>query len=115
MLLFLRRNHGSKVGCGCGFRCRPGLTASGLRDQNNRHVVMLRGRRRLFLLHNSTCASAFPVAIGMPGWETSTGRFEVLQKIPNPGGASVRRAGGGAGSRQSLAATDRLSSRLPRP
>ena len=55
-----------------------------LRDQNNRHVVMLRGRRRLFLLHNSNLRHAFPVAIGMPGWETPTGRFEVLQKIPNP-------------------------------
>ena len=41
-----------------------------LRDQNNRHVVMLRGRRRLFLLHNSNLRHAFPVAIGMPGWET---------------------------------------------
>ena len=55
-----------------------------LRGNNRRHVVMLRGRRRVFLLDNGRLRNAFPVAIGMPGWETPTGRFEVLQKIPNP-------------------------------
>ena len=55
-----------------------------LRGQTSRHVVMLRGRRRVFLLENGNLNNAFPVAIGMPGWETPTGRFEVLQKIPNP-------------------------------
>ena len=55
-----------------------------LRGNSTRHVVMLRGRRRVFLLDNGRLRNAFPVAIGMPGWETPTGRFEVLQKIPNP-------------------------------
>ena len=55
-----------------------------LRSNSTRHVVMLRGRRRVFLLDNGRLCNAFPVAIGMPGWETPTGRFEVLQKIPNP-------------------------------
>ena len=55
-----------------------------LRGNSRRHVVMLRGRRRVFLLDNGRLRNAFPVAIGMPGWETPTGRFEVLQKIPNP-------------------------------
>ena len=55
-----------------------------LRGQSSRHVVMLRGRRRVFLLDNGRLRNAFPVAIGMPGWETPTGGFEVLQKIPNP-------------------------------
>ena len=55
-----------------------------LHGQNSRHVVMLRGRRRVFLLDNGELRNAFPVAIGMPGWEIPTGRFEVLQKIPNP-------------------------------
>ncbi|WP_255615963.1 L,D-transpeptidase [Synechococcus sp. MU1642] len=44
----------------------------------------LRGRRRVFLLDKGELRSAFPVAIGMPGWKTPTERFEVLQKIPNP-------------------------------
>ena len=56
-----------------------------LRSNSIRHVVMLRGRRRVFLLDNGRLRDAFPVAIGMPpGWETPTGRFEVLQKVPNP-------------------------------
>ena len=55
-----------------------------LRGQNRRHGVMLRGRRRMFLLENGNLRKIFPVAIGMPGWEIPTGRFEVLQKIPNP-------------------------------
>jgi len=55
-----------------------------LRGQNRRHVVKLRGRRRMFLLENGNLRNTFPVAIGMPGWETPAGRFEVLQKIHNP-------------------------------
>ena len=55
-----------------------------LRGQTSRHVVMSRGRRRVFLLENGNLNNAFPVAVGMPGWETPTGRFEVLQKIPKP-------------------------------
>ncbi len=55
-----------------------------LRGKSSRHVVMLRGRRRVLLLDNGRLRNAFPVANGMPGWETPTGRFEVIQKIPNP-------------------------------
>ncbi|WP_255325691.1 L,D-transpeptidase [Synechococcus sp. WH 8109] len=53
-----------------------------LRGYISLHVVMLRGRSRMFLLDNGRLRNAFPVAIGMPGWETPTGRFEVLQKTP---------------------------------
>lgn len=60
------------------------LLPQDLREQNRCHVVMLRGRRRMFLLENGNLRKIFPVAIGMPGWEIPTGRFEVLQKIPNP-------------------------------
>ncbi len=55
-----------------------------LRCSGSRHVVMLRGHRRVFLLDNGRLRNAFPVPIGMPDWETPTGSFEVLQKIPNP-------------------------------
>ena len=48
------------------------------------HVVMLRDRRRLLLLESGELRQAFPVAIGMPGWETPTGRYKVLEKIDNP-------------------------------
>ena len=41
-----------------------------LRGDSSRHLVMLRGRRRVFLLDNVRLRNVFPVPIGMPGWET---------------------------------------------
>ena len=55
-----------------------------LRQRPERHVVMLRGRRRLLLLENGNLRLAFPVAVGMPGWETPLGRFQVLEKMNRP-------------------------------
>jgi len=55
-----------------------------LREQKDRHIVLLRGRRRLLLLENGNLRLAFPVATGMPGWETPTGSFAVFQKIDQP-------------------------------
>ena len=51
-----------------------------LRDQPKRHIVLLRGRRRVLLLDNGSLRRSFPVAVGMPGWETPTGSFKVLEK-----------------------------------
>ena len=60
-----------------------------LRQKPGLHVVMLRDRRRLLLLESGELRQAFPVAIGMPGWETPTGRYKVLEKKRKPGvGAS---------------------------
>ena len=55
-----------------------------LLQKPERHVVMLRKARRVLLLEDGTLLNAFPVAVGMPGWETPTGEFKVLQKIDNP-------------------------------
>jgi lipoprotein-anchoring transpeptidase ErfK/SrfK len=55
-----------------------------LRQKPGLHVVMLRERRRLLLLESGALLDSFPVAIGMPGWETPTGRFKVQQKIEKP-------------------------------
>ena len=55
-----------------------------LLQKPERHVVMLRGRRRVLLLESGMLRHAFPVAVGMPGWETPTGEFKVLQKIDKP-------------------------------
>ena len=55
-----------------------------LRSLPERHIVMLRGHRRLLLLDQGSVRAAFPVAVGMPGWETPTGRFKVLEKIDQP-------------------------------
>ena len=40
-----------------------------LRQKPELHLVMLRERRRLLLLESDALRQAFPVAIGMPGWE----------------------------------------------
>ena len=53
-------------------------------QKQERHVVMFRERRRVLVLENGTLRYAFPVAVGMAGWETPTGRFKVLQKIDKP-------------------------------
>ena len=55
-----------------------------LRSLPERHIVMFRGSRRLLLLEQGSLRAAFPVAVGMPGWDTPTGRFKVLEKIKNP-------------------------------
>ena len=55
-----------------------------LRNKPKRHIVLLRGRRRLLLLENGSLRLAFPVATGMPGWETPTGSFAVFEKIDQP-------------------------------
>ena len=55
-----------------------------LRQRPERHIVMLREQRRLLLLENGNLRLAFPVAVGMPGWDTPTGSFKVLEKIDRP-------------------------------
>ncbi len=55
-----------------------------LRSRSERHIVLLRGRRRLLLLENGVLRNAFPVAVGMTNWETPLGQFEVMQKIDKP-------------------------------
>ena len=55
-----------------------------LRQKPGLHVVMLRDRHRVLLLEGGALHESFPVAIGMSGWETPTGRFKVLEKIDNP-------------------------------
>lgn len=62
-----------------------------LRQQPGLQEVMLRERRRLLLLESGALRQSFPVAIGMPGWETPTGRFKVLQKPTNRSGSIQRR------------------------
>lgn len=49
-----------------------------------RVLVLERGRRVLRLLENGKELRRFPVAVGMPGWETPLGQFQVLNKIINP-------------------------------
>ena len=51
---------------------------------NNRALVLDRRKRLLTLLENGQPLRRFPVAVGMPGWETPVGSFKVLNKTENP-------------------------------
>ena len=47
-------------------------------------LVLDRRRRLLTVLENGRELRRFPVAVGMPGWETPVGTFRVLEKTVNP-------------------------------
>ncbi len=49
-----------------------------------RSLVLYRGRRQLLVEENGQVLRRFPVAVGMPGWETPLGRFEVIQMTADP-------------------------------
>lgn len=48
------------------------------------NLVLDRGRRLLTVYENGRPLRRFAVAVGMPGWETPTGTFRVLEKTINP-------------------------------
>ena len=62
----------------------PSPAAAGIDIQVDRALVLDRQRRLLSLLENGRVVRRFPVAVGMPGWETPVGRFQVLNKTPYP-------------------------------
>ena len=47
-------------------------------------LVLDRRRRRLRLLEGGRELRSFPVAVGMPGWETPVGRFQVIEMAADP-------------------------------
>ncbi|MEB3263069.1 MAG: L,D-transpeptidase [Synechococcus sp.] len=49
-----------------------------------RELVLDRRHRRLLVLENGQEVRRFPVAVGMPGWETPVGRFEVIEMRTHP-------------------------------
>lgn len=48
-----------------------------------RLVLRLRDRK-VYFYENDDLIASYPVAIGRQGWETPTGEFEIIQKVPNP-------------------------------
>ncbi|MCP9884027.1 L,D-transpeptidase [Synechococcus sp. ATX 2A4] len=50
----------------------------------DRHLVLQRRQRRLLVLEAGELIRTYPVAVGMPGWDTPVGRFEVLNMQVNP-------------------------------
>lgn len=50
----------------------------------NRRLVLDRKRRLLTLLEDGRTLHRYPVAVGMPGWETPVGSFRVLEMTVDP-------------------------------
>ena len=50
----------------------------------DRHLVLQRRQRRLLVLEAGELIRSYQVAVGMPGWDTPVGRFEVLNMQVNP-------------------------------
>jgi lipoprotein-anchoring transpeptidase ErfK/SrfK len=48
-------------------------------------LVIRRSERRVYVYHDNTVATSFPIAIGREGWETPLGSYAVLSKVENPG------------------------------
>ena len=49
-----------------------------------RELVLERGHRLLKVIENGQVVHRFPVAVGMPGWETPVGRFTVMEMTRFP-------------------------------
>ena len=62
----------------------PSPAATGPTTPLDRALILDRQRRLLSLLENGRLVRRFPVAVGMPGWETPVGTFQVLNKTENP-------------------------------
>ncbi len=61
----------------------PGSAAE-ISAASRRELVLDRSRRELVVVENGTPLRRFPVAVGMPGWETPVGRFAVIEMQSNP-------------------------------
>lgn len=51
---------------------------------HNRLLILDRRHRRLQVMENGREVRRYPVAVGMPGWETPVGTFTVIEKTANP-------------------------------
>ncbi|WP_255101854.1 MULTISPECIES: L,D-transpeptidase family protein [unclassified Synechococcus] len=49
-----------------------------------RSLVLHRGKRQVVVVENGRELRRFPVGVGMPGWETPLGRFQVIEMAPDP-------------------------------
>ncbi|MBF2008559.1 L,D-transpeptidase [Chlorogloeopsis fritschii PCC 9212] len=56
-------------------------------DNSNTQPLQLKislSRRQLILYRGNTKIKTYPVAVGRSGWETPTGKFQVMTKTKNP-------------------------------
>jgi lipoprotein-anchoring transpeptidase ErfK/SrfK len=58
--------------------------ASAEREALQRELVLDRRRRELVVIDRGMPLRRFPVAVGMPGWETPVGRFAVIEMRTDP-------------------------------
>jgi L,D-transpeptidase ErfK/SrfK len=61
------------------------LPDSALPDSSTVQLVLKLGERRVYLYEGEQVKASYPVAIGRVGWETPTGKFEVMQMLKQPG------------------------------
>ena len=62
----------------------PPLAAASVDARPPTTLVLDRSRRLLTVFENGRPLRRFPVAVGMPGWETPVGTFQVMEKTINP-------------------------------
>jgi L,D-transpeptidase ErfK/SrfK len=62
----------------------PALAAASVEAPPPTTLVLDRSRRLLTVFENGRPLRRFPVAVGMPGWETPVGTFQVMEKTINP-------------------------------
>ncbi len=48
------------------------------------HLVIRLSDRRVYVYQDEQLKTSYPIAIGREGWETPTGTYKIIQKIPNP-------------------------------
>ena len=48
------------------------------------HLVIKLSDRRVYVYQDNQLKTSYPIAIGREGWETPTGTYKIIQKIPNP-------------------------------
>ena len=54
-------------------------------QQNEKvYLVIKLSDRRVYIYQDDRLKTSYPIAIGREGWETPTGKYKVIQKIPNP-------------------------------
>jgi len=62
----------------------PPLAPASVEAPSAKALVLDRSRRLLTVFENGRPLRRFPVAVGMPGWETPVGSFRVLEKTIDP-------------------------------
>ncbi|NEP90657.1 MAG: L,D-transpeptidase [Okeania sp. SIO2C2] len=55
-----------------------------IQQNENIYLVIKLSDRRVYIYQDEQLKTSYPIAIGREGWETPSGTYKVMQKIPNP-------------------------------